>query len=74
MAVDPKTYDEGLRDGKIAALERLSMHHTNRLDAQAERIHRLEKIAWAMLGIIALMQFAPGVKAMFIGASVVGLK
>ena len=60
-----KSYEDGRRDGQAQAHEKMLSRHEGRLDAQAERIARLEKTAWAMFGIIALIETAPALKAFF---------
>ncbi len=66
-----KSYEEGLRDGKIQAQEQMLASHAERLDAHSERILRLEKALWAVCGILALIEFAPGIKNFFMATSLV---
>lgn len=59
-------YQEGLRDGRIAALEKQAQSHSSRLDGHERRISAQERITYALLGAITLMQVLPAIKA-FLG-------
>ncbi len=61
------SYEEGLRDGKIKALEEMVTRHDERLDKHENRIGTLEKVAYSLIGAIALMQFAVPVLQRFLG-------
>ena len=52
-------YQEGLRDGKIAELGSIVKNHHNRLESHSNRIRGLERVSWIILGIFAVIQFAP---------------
>lgn len=52
-------YGDGLRDGKIQALEQITGQHHDRLNDHGQRLAVLERIAWALMGIIALVQLWP---------------
>jgi len=52
-------YQEGLRDGKIQALESVVDRHHKRLESHSLRIRGLERVSWIILGIFAVIQFAP---------------
>lgn len=57
-----RSYEDGLREGEVKAMKAIIHDHRTRLDNHSRRIGMLEKIAWAMFGIIALIQFVPTIK------------
>jgi len=68
-------YEDGLRDGKIEAIEQMQVQQNNRLDVfgrQFEkcdaRLRLQEKVVWGLIGAIALVQFLPVFKQ-FMGVS-----
>lgn len=60
-------YEAGKRDGKIEALEDLMSQHSNRLDIHERRLAMQEKITYGLIGAIALANFLPDIKRLFIG-------
>ncbi len=54
-----ESYQDGLRDGRIAALETIAARQDTRLDRQGTRLRILERMMWALLGAMALVEFAP---------------
>jgi len=63
MVVENKhDYEAGLRDGQIKALEEVAHSHGQRLDRHSRRISVLEKAAWAMFGIVAMIEFFPALQ------------
>lgn len=54
-----KTYEEGLRDGAIQALENTQGEHKDRLDSHSERLARIEKIMYIGIGGLAFLQAVP---------------
>lgn len=54
-----KSYDDGVRDGRLTSLEATTVKHSERLDSHSKRIGLLEKAAWVVLGIVLTMQLAP---------------
>ena len=52
-------YAEGLRDGKISALEHRMTDHHDRLNNHSSRLWVLERVSWVAIGGILLMQFGP---------------
>ena len=58
-----KTYEDGLRDGRISALEEISGQHRDRLDSHSTRLRRMERIMWGGGGMILLIQLIPSFKA-----------
>lgn len=57
-----KTYDDGVRDGKLEALEDITGKHSDRLDSHSKRLTLLERIMWAGGGIVAFIQLVPLIK------------
>jgi len=62
-----KTYENGLRDGRIVALEEIAGQHRDRLDSHSTRLRRMERIIWAGGGMIVLIQLIPELR-MVLGA------
>ena len=50
-------YEEGVREGRLRALEMARQEHHERLDKHERRLTALERVAWALLGASALLQF-----------------
>ena len=60
MSPEPvRTYNEGLRDGKIEALEHIIGVHADRLNQHSNRIRWLERIIWSLAGVIFFLQMLP---------------
>ena len=55
-------YEEGLRDGRLQALERMLEYHSDRLDDHDVRFKVLERIVYGVLGAILLIQLLPLIK------------
>ena len=62
MAETQRTYEDGLRDGKIEALENVAGNHADRLDSHSARLRWMERIIWACGGAFALVQLIPEIK------------
>ena len=60
-----KTYEDGLRDGQIQALENMMQEHKGRLDNHAKRLALLERIMWALIGVGVLIEIFPKVQTFF---------
>lgn len=54
-----KTYEEGLRDGQIDALEKTAANHASRLDSHSERLRQMERITWLIIGGLVVLQALP---------------
>lgn len=54
-----KSYEDGLRDGQIIAIEETTRRHAERLDSHSRRLSVLERVGWITLGIVATIQFIP---------------
>ena len=57
-------YDEGRRDGRIEALEKMQANHNRRLEDHSRRIMAQERIVWALVGAIALIELIPAIKSL----------
>ena len=56
-------YEAGLRDGRIDSIERMQSHHSNRLDHHEKRLQAAERIVYALIGALLLIESAPLIKA-----------
>lgn len=59
------SYDDGVRDGRLLALENTQAKHSERFDKVEGRLSTLERVAYALLGIIGVLQFIPIVHSIF---------
>jgi len=57
--MNDRTYIDGVRDGKIQALETNSKNHKERLDHHSGRLRWLERIVWGLCGAIILIEMTP---------------
>ena len=58
MEANP-TYADGLRDGRILAVEDMQVKQNDRMDSHSKRLTLLERVAWIMFGVVGMIQFAP---------------
>ena len=56
------TYEEGLREGRLRGIEETIQNHGSRLDKHEMRLTAQERITYALLGAIALMELLPTIK------------
>jgi len=61
--LDNLDYETGLRDGRLDAIEDNQKQHSSRLDKHELRLQTQERITYAILGAIALIEFLPLIKA-----------
>lgn len=54
-----KTYEDGLTEGRIMALENTAADHSKRLDHHSGRLRILEKVVWIGGGIAFAIQSFP---------------
>ena len=52
-------YKEGLRDGRIASIENMQSQHSARLDHHEKRLQAAERIVYALIGALMLIEAAP---------------
>ena len=57
-----RDYDDGLRDGQIQALEKITAQHHDRLNDHSDRLRVLERIAWILVGVIGFIQVWPALE------------
>ena len=62
-----KTYEDGVRDGEFTALKQTVGSHDKRLDAHAQRLQRVERLVYAVVGAWVLYQSIPKLLT-FVGA------
>ena len=60
-----RTYEDGVRDGKIEALEDITAKQGDRLDSHSRRLSRLERVIYALGGVVAFIEFAPDIRNLF---------
>lgn len=60
-----KTYEDGLVEGRLAAVEHMQTSQNMRLDNHAGRISALEKAMWLVIGAIAALEFFPIMASFF---------
>lgn len=57
-----RTFEDGLLEGKIQAIESMVSSHGVRLDMVEKRISAQERLAYLLMGAIAFVTFAPSLK------------
>lgn len=58
------TYEDGLIEGKIQAMEAMMSSHGMRLDMVEKRMATQERLAYILMGAIAFVTFAPSLKTL----------
>jgi hypothetical protein len=64
--MEPKTYEDGLRDGQIKAIESILHSHKERLEQHEHRLKQQERVSWILIGAFGLVQFLPALQG-FLG-------
>ena len=59
-----KSYEAGLREGRIRGIEETINSHTVRLDKHESRLTVQERITYALLGAIALIEILPTIQSL----------
>lgn len=54
-----KTYEDGIVEGRLAAVEHMQQGQNLRLDNHSQRISALERAMWVVIGAIAAIEFFP---------------
>jgi hypothetical protein len=67
-----KTYEDGIVEGRLAAVEHMQTGQNLRLDNHSQRISSLERAMWVVIGAIAALEFFPVIAKMI--KVVVGLE
>jgi len=57
-----KTYEDGVIEGRLSALETCTAEHKERLDWHARRLRLMERALWVFLGVLLLAQALPTVQ------------
>ena len=64
MSPKEPTYEDGVLEGKFLAIEAMQSTHGLRLEIVEKRLTVLERVAYILLGAVALVQFAPSLKTL----------
>lgn len=64
-----KTYEQGLLEGQIDAMEKIQSHHADRLDHHEKRLTAQERISFGLLGALVLLEVLPTIRAAIEGAT-----
>ena len=63
MANEPiKTYEDGLRDGRLERLVGQMDDHQGRLNNHSQRLSRIEKVMYGLIGVVAFINIWPVIK------------
>ena len=54
-----KTYEDGIVEGRLSAVEHMQTGQNLRLDNHSQRISALERAMWVVIGAIAALEFFP---------------
>lgn len=64
--MENKTYEDGLRDGQIKAIERVLSEHKVVHEDHERRLKQQERVMWILIGAFGLVQFLPAIQG-FLG-------
>lgn len=57
-----KTYEDGLVEGRLQSLENITAAHKDRMDAHGGRLRLLERVVWAVGGVMVFIQLWPALQ------------
>ena len=57
-----KTYEDGLVEGQVRAIETMVNDHKGRLDNHGNRLRILERVVWAFAGFAIFLEFLPSLR------------
>ena len=60
-----KSYEDGVREGRLKALEVDIENHHRKIENHDKRLTAQERITYALLGAIALIEIFPKLEMMF---------
>lgn len=60
-----KSYEEGLRDGAISAIEITQGKHELRLNSHSERLAKIERIMYIGIGGLIVLQSIPLIQQIY---------
>ena len=63
MGNEDLSYEDGIVEGKIEAMEAILSRHDIRLDGHGQRLHLLERALWLTLGVVVAIEFLPTILA-----------
>lgn len=58
------SYEDGIREGRLRAIEAAQNRVHERMDDHEKRLTAQERITYALLGALALMQVLPAIQGM----------
>ena len=56
---EDQTYEDGILEGRIQAIEAIVHRHDMRFVSHSDRLRLLERALWITLGIVIAIQFIP---------------
>jgi hypothetical protein len=59
MMNEERTYEDGVVQGRLSAVEHMQTGQNVRLDNHSTRISSLERAMWVVIGAIAALEFFP---------------
>ena len=62
--MEGKSYEDGLRDGQIKAIERVLSEHKTIHDDHERRLKQQERVMWILIGAFGLVQFLPAIQGL----------
>lgn len=60
-----KNYEDGLREGRLLSIEHTQREHGRKLEEHGRRLTAQERITYAVLGAITLIQVLPTIQKAF---------
>lgn len=69
MTQQPRTYQEGLLEGRLQAYSDVLRQHQERLNSHSKRLRAMERVVWGVMGATVFIQVWP-VLSKFIESSV----
>ena len=56
---ESSSYEDGVRDGRMRAVEGIILSHSERLDLHEKRLMAHDRFQWVIIGAFGLMQVIP---------------
>jgi len=57
--MSPKTYEEGLAEGRLRGIEKAVVRNGQRINEHEKRLIVHDRLQWALMGALVLMQVIP---------------
>ena len=64
--MEGKSYEDGLRDGQIKAMEKVMADHKTILEDHESRLKQQERVVWILIGAFGLIQFLPAIQGLLV--------